>query len=726
MQAQPNLTFKSLPEKSPENPLENSAEQSFQSIQDLTLNLLEWDRLCQQVSSFAATKLGMKATKKTQIPTDFSRSQALLSQTQEVYDLDVRVAGGLSMEGIEDISEAIARTEKKGTINAHELWQVATTLAGARNLRRVLDNAENCENLKSLVQDMRTYPEIEQEIYHCIDEGGTVLDRASEKLANYRASLKQVRDQVLTSLRNIMQVKANALQENIITQRSDRYVLAVKASHKDQITGIVHDASSTGMTIFVEPNSVVNGNNRLRQLERYEQTEIERILQQLSDRVGEVATDLARMLGILTEIDMAIARARYAYWLRAHPPKLISGLISGESQKNQTITLRQLRHPLLVWQQQREAGREVVPISVKIEPQIRVVVITGPNTGGKTATLKTLGIVALMAKVGMFLPAQDPIEIPWFDLILADIGDEQSLQQNLSTFSGHIRRIGRILEMVTPQSLVLLDEIGAGTDPTEGTAIAISLLEYLGKKVHLTIATTHFGELKMLKYQNDHFENASVEFDDVALAPTYKLLWGIPGRSNALAIARRLGLSEEIIQPAQEHLGMGSIETNRLIAELEKQTREQTTKTEFVSQLLRDTERLYHEILDKSGNLRSQYQELKQKQEQEILAAIAQAKKEIARVIRKLQGGDGSAPTVQRAEQRLDEISKLHLPSLKIKTVPAPIPIYVPQTGDRIRIIKLDKTAQVLSPPNSAGEITVRLGQMKMTLNQTEVEKAAT
>jgi len=700
---------------------QQNPELTSNSTQALTLNLLEWERLCQQVATFAATKLGMKATRQTQIPDHFGRSQALLTQTQEVYDLDVRIAGGLSMEGIEDISEAIARTEKKGTINAAELWQVATTLAGARNLRRVLDNAENCENLQALVQDLRTYPEIEQEIYHCIDEGGSVLDRASEKLANYRASLKQVRDQILTSLRNIMQVKANALQENIITQRSDRFVLAVKSSHRDQIPGIVHDASSSGLTIFVEPNSIVNGNNRLRQLERYEQTEIERILQQLSDRVGEVAPDLGRMLAILTEIDMAIARARYAYWLRAHRPKLIDS--EAENNINQTITLRQLRHPLLVWQQQREAGREVVPISVKIEPQIRVVVITGPNTGGKTATLKTIGIVALMAKVGMFLPAQDPIEIPWFDWILADIGDEQSLQQNLSTFSGHIRRIGKIMEMITPHSLVLLDEIGAGTDPTEGTAIAISLLEYLGKKVLLTIATTHFGELKMLKYKHSHFENASVEFDDVALAPTYKLLWGIPGRSNALAIARRLGLSEEIVQPAQEHLGFGSIETNRLISELEQQTREQTTKTEFVSQLLRDTDRLYHEILDKSGNLRSQYQELRLKQEQEILAAIAQAKKEIARVIRKLQGGDGSASTVQRAEQRLDEISKLHLPSLKIKTAPAPPAIYMPQTGDRVRIIKLDKTAQVLSPPNAAGEIAVRLGQMKMTLNQTEVEK---
>ncbi|MDX1977265.1 MAG: endonuclease MutS2 [Pseudanabaenaceae cyanobacterium bins.68] len=678
-----------------------------------TLELLEWQRLCRQVSGFAATKLGMRA--KLEIGASLDQSLGLLNLTKEVYGLDEQIGGGLSLEGVEDITLAIARSSKGGMLDPKELWQVATTLAGARHLRRQIDNSQNCSALQEMVQELRTYPELEQQIYQAIDEGGMVLDRASEKLANYRSTMRQVREQVLSSLQNLIQRKGNALQENIITQRGDRYVLAVKATHKDQIPGIVHDASASGLTIFVEPNGIVNGNNRLRQLERYEQTEIERILQALSDQVGEVSADLARLLQVLTEIDLAIARARYGYWLKAKPPQLFQDL-------NTPTQLRQLRHPLLVWQEQREEGRAVVPITVKIEPITRVVVITGPNTGGKTATLKTIGLVALMAKAGMFVPAAEPVALPWFDLILADIGDEQSLEQNLSTFSGHIRRIGGILSIATPNSLILLDEVGAGTDPTEGTAIAIALLEYLAKQVKLTIATTHFGELKMLKYKHEQFENASVEFDDLALAPTYRLLWGIPGRSNALAIARRLGLSEEILQPAQTHLGFGSIETNRLISELENQTRQQTVATEKVIELLRDTERLHQEIVEKSANLRSQYQELRQHQEQQILGAIAQAKKEIARVIRKLQAGDGSASSAQWAEQRMGQIAKLHLPSAQ-KTEQKSEPPYQPQVGDRVRIIKLDKIGLVLSTSSSNGEIGLRLGQMKMSVHQSEVEK---
>jgi len=488
-------------------------------------------------------------------------------------------------------------------------------------------------------------------------------------------------------------------------------VLSVKAPQKDQVPGIVHDASSSGMTVMVEPSAIVPAGNELRQLTAREKREIEVILQKLSGQVTAIAEDLFRLLAILTEIDLAIARARYGYWLKANPPSF----------REQAITLRQLRHPLLVWQQQQEQGREVIPVDILISPTIKVVVMTGPNTGGKTATLKTFGLAALMAKVGMFIPAREPVELPWFDVVLADIGDEQSLQQNLSTFSGHIRRIGRILDTITTKSLVLLDEVGAGTDPSEGSAIATALLEHLANHTYLTIATTHFGELKTLKYQNPQFENASVEFDDVQLAPTYRLLWGIPGRSNALAIARRLGLPENIIDAAQNHVGYGSTEINTVIAELEAQRRRQMTKAEAAADLLDQTEKLHREISEKSSQLRSQYQELRAKQELEVTAAIQQAKKEIARVIRKLQQGDQSAPTAQHAEQRMTELAKRHLPSQQ-KSPESAKPPYVPQVGDRVRIPRLDKIAQVLTLPNSSGDFSVRLGQMKMSVNLKDVE----
>ena len=681
-------------------------------MQAETLDLLEWNRLCQHLSTFTTTKLGAIASAHLPIPDRYESTLELLTQTKEAYALEERNAG-VSLDGIQNITEAVFRAEKQGILSALELWAIATTLAGARNLRRQLDNADYCPSLQMLASELRTYPDVEQEIYRCVDEGGNVLDRASVRLGEIRRELTSVRDQIITKLQNIMQRNASSLQEQIITQRSDRYVLSVKSPQRDRVPGVIHDTSSTGMTLFVEPNSVVQSNNRLRQLLKMEQAQIEIILAELSAKITAIAEDLQRLLIIVTKIDLAVARARYGYWLGANPPHFL---------ENESIVLRQLRHPLLVWQQRNEEGREVVPVDVLISPQISVVVITGPNTGGKTATLKTFGLAALMAKAGMFIPAKEPVEMPWFDLVLADIGDEQSLQQNLSTFSGHIRRIGRILDSLSPQSLVLLDEVGAGTDPSEGSAIATALLEYLGEHTRLAIATTHFGELKALKYQNPKFENASVEFDDASLAPTYRLLWGIPGRSNALAIAGRLGLPQDIIAAAQVRVGVGSTEMNDVIAELEAQRREQTQKTEAAANLLIDTERLHHEILDRAEKMRSQAKELRERQEKEVNAAIAQAQKEVGRVIRKLQKGEQLgeqvAADVQRTEQRIGELTKRHIPVVPEQKIEVQLKI-----GDRVRIPKFGKIAQVLTVPNSSGEFSVRLGTMKLTINITDTEK---
>ena len=680
-------------------------------MQAETLELLEWNRLCLHLSTFTTTKLGVIAAVHLPIPDRYDETLELLTQTKEAYALEERNAG-VSLDGIQNITEAVLRAEKQGILSALELWAIATTLAGARNLRRQLDNADYCPNLQILASELRTYPDVEQEIYRCVDEGGNVLDRASVRLGEIRHELTAVRDQILTKLQNIMQRNASSLQEQIITQRSDRYVLSVKSPQRDRIPGVIHDTSSTGMTLFVEPNSVVQSNNRLRQLLKMEQAEIEIILEKLSVKITAIAEDLQKLLIIVTKIDLAVARARYAYWLGANPPHFM---------ENEAIVLRQLRHPLLVWQQQNEEGREVVPVDVLVSPHISVVVITGPNTGGKTATLKTFGLAALMAKAGMYIPAREPVEMPWFDLVLADIGDEQSLQQNLSTFSGHIRRIGRILDSLSDRSLVLLDEVGAGTDPSEGSAIATALLEYLGEHTRLSIATTHFGELKALKYQNPKFENASVEFDDASLAPTYRLLWGIPGRSNALAIAGRLGLSPEIIDAAQVRVGIGSTEMNDVIAELESQRREQNQKTEEVANLLVETERLHQEILDRAEKMRSQAKELRERQEKEVNAAIAQAQKEVGRVIRKLQKGEQLgeqvAADVQRTEQRIEELTKRHMPVVPEEKIEVKVKV-----GDRVRIPKFGKIAQVLTAPNSSGEFSVRLGTMKLSVNLTDTE----
>ena len=358
-----------------------------------------------------------------------------------------------------------------------------------------------------------------------------------------------------------------------------------------------------------------------------------------------------------------------------------------------------------------------------------MVAITGPNTGGKTVSLKTLGLAALMAKVGLFIPAREPVELPWFDQILADIGDEQSIEQSLSTFSGHIRRIGRILAALHPpippsphpHSLVLLDEVGAGTDPSEGSALAIALLQYLADHAQLTMATTHFGELKALKYQDERFENASVEFDDVSLSPTYRLLWGIPGRSNALTIARRLGLKPEIVEQAKTYVGMGTREdVNQVIAGLEAQRRRQENKAQEAEQLVAQTEQLHEEVARKAKFLKQREQALQQQQEQAVQAAILQAKEEIAKVIRRLQQGPVTAQDAQKAPAAINKITERQLPSRR--RTAKPNPGFKPQIGDRIRLISLGQTAEVLTAPDESGKFTVRFGLMKMTVGLADIE----
>lgn len=692
-------------------------------IQSETLELLEWHRLCQHLSTFAATKLGAIASLRLQIPASQAASEYLLTQTKEVYQLESRVTTGLSFEGVQDIGDSLERAELQGILAGDELLAIATTLAGARNLRRVIDNQEDLLVLNELVADLRTYPELEQEIHRCIDERGQVTDRASQKLGEVRTELRRIRSQITQKLQNILQVKSGAVQEQIITQRGDRFVIPVKAPQKDAIPGIVHDTSTSGATLYIEPNSIVPMGNQLRQTLRREQAEEEAIRRVLTEQVAAVKPDLERLLAIVTTLDLATARARYSLWLQANPPRFV------DREQQEIITLRQLRHPLLVWQQQHEQGHAVIPVDLLISPYIKVVTITGPNTGGKTVTLKTLGLAALMAKVGLFVPAREPVEMPWFDQVLADIGDEQSLQQSLSTFSGHIRRISRILNalgneggtgeaMPNAQSLVLLDEVGAGTDPAEGSALAIALLQYLADHAQLTIATTHFGELKALKYEDARFENASVEFDETTLSPTYRLLWGIPGRSNALAIALRLGLKPEVVEQAKTQVGEATDEVNQVIAGLEAQRRSQETKAAEAQKLLQQAERLYKEVSAKAATLQEREQSLKVSQEVAVQQAITQAKGEIAKVIRRLQQGTPTAQDAQQATNALNQIAQ--------KYQPAPPPKqkvgFMPKVGDRIRLSQFGQTAEVLTAPDEDGEFSVRFGIMKMNVKLEDIE----
>lgn len=681
------------------------------SLNQKTWQLLDWPVLCQHLATFTATKLGTQLAQAWEPAPTLEQSQALLAQTQDATKLITHYLRELDFSQVKNIHPGLERVSHHGVLSAEELLAIAHTQAGSRNLRRTIDSYPDLTALQELIQELRTFPPLEQEIHRCITDQAEVSERASPQLANLRQQQSQVRGNIQQQLQQIIQRKHTALQDTVITQRAERYVLPVKASHRDVIPGIVHDTSASGATLYIEPQATVNLNNQLRQITRQAEQEEYRIRELLSQQVGEVVAELQRGLEMITQLDLAMARAHYGLWLNANLPHFVTA--------SDPITLRNLRHPLLLWQQNHEHGPTVIPITITISPPTKVVTITGPNTGGKTATLKTLGLVALMAKAGLMIPATEPVEIPWFSQVLADIGDEQSLQHNLSTFSGHIRTISQILQALTVNSdhsaLVLLDEIGAGTDPSEGTALAIALLHHLADQAQLTIATTHYGELKALKYQDARFENASVEFDAETLAPTYRLLWGIPGRSNALAIAQRLGLNPEIIAAATQALPKDQDQVNQVIAGLESQRRHQEEKASTASQLLNATEKLHQELLTKTAQLRQREQHLRQHQEQAVTQAIAQAQAEIAQLIKTLQAGPQTAQAAAQAHAQLQNIQAQYSPP------PPEAPVgYLPQIGERVRIPKLQQTGEIIGLDGE--EIALRLGLMKVTVKLTDIE----
>ncbi|MEL7354015.1 MAG: endonuclease MutS2 [Cyanobacteria bacterium P01_A01_bin.116] len=711
-------------------------------IQTETLTLLEWPRLCRHLATFTATNIGTAAAHQLQIPKTQTASEALLAQTIEAAQLESTV-GGLQFGGIRDIGIALERAQVQGILSGDELLDIATTLSGTRKLRRQIDSQDDLPVLQALVADLRTFPELEQDIHRCIDERGKVADRASDKLGRVRQQLKVVRDRIYSKLQSILQRQSGAVQESLITQRNDRFVIPVKGDRKDAIPGIVHDVSTSGATLYIEPHSVVDNGNKRRALRKEEEVEEEIIRQKLSFQVADVLPELEHLMITVVRLDLAAARARYGLWMEGNAPRFVN---------QEQITLRQLKHPLLLWQQKKEHSAKVVPTDLVMRPDLRVVAITGPNTGGKTVTLKTLGLTALMAKVGMFVPAREPVELPWFDSVLADIGDEQSIEQSLSTFSGHVKRIGRILAALDnsaldnsalnnsieekgeeransptnapANSLVLLDEVGAGTDPSEGSALAIALLKHLASRTRLTVATTHYGELKSLKYEDDRFENASVEFDDEKLAPTYRLLWGIPGRSNALSIAKRLGLKESVLEQAKRQMSGANEDVNQVIEGLEAQRQRQEKRAAEAEKLVAKAEKFYKEVEARAQSLRDREQKMKRQQEKDVETSLLHARAEIAKVIRELQKGPKTGKDAQNATEALNAIEEKRLPTGKH---PAKVNStgkgYLPKVGERVRLSSLGgQLADVLEEADDDGKVAVRFGIMKMSVDLSDIE----
>ena len=695
-------------------------------IQQEALELLEWPRLAEQLASFASTTPGRCACLELALPACLAASRSLLAETTELLGLDGLLEGGLSFQGVADIAALVTLCAKGGTAPGVELLSLATTLAAARRLRRQIDDPQLRPVCTALVAELRTLPELEQRLHFCLEEGGRVADRASPPLEGLRRQLLGARSDRRDRLQELMRRCGAMLQDTVISERNGRPVLAVKAGAAAQLPGLVHDSSASGQTVFIEPQAVIALGNRIRDLEGRER-ELERaVLTALSAQVGEEAEALAALQQVLVRLDAGVARARYGQWLGAVRPELADD-------PSAPFELRELRHPLLLWQQRRQGGHAVVPVSLLVAGELRVVAITGPNTGGKTVTLKSVGLAALMARAGLFLPCSGTPRLPWCSQVLADIGDEQSLQQNLSTFSGHIRRIARILEALPGSgaaggaSLVLLDEVGAGTDPLEGSALATALLKHLADRARLTIATTHFGELKALKYADPRFENASVAFDVDTLSPTYRLQWGIPGRSNALAIARRLGLGEPVLELAAAQLEpLGEGEVNQVIAGLENQRQRQQEAAEEAAVLLARTELLHEELLLRWQQQTQQSAELQEQRRQQLELSIRQGQNEVKRIIRRLrQGRDGAevssaalGETARQAGQRLKSLEQQHRPTPERREHRG----WMPAVGDRVRLLSLGKAGEVLAIADDGRELTVRCGVMRLTLELAGIE----
>ena len=758
------------------------------SIEQEALELLEWPRLSSHVASFTSTAAGRRGCVPLPLASCQADSETLQAETGELLALDGLSEGGLSFQGVADIATTVQLCAKGGTAAGEALLELATTLAAARRLRRQIDAPELRPVTTALVAELRTLPELEQRLHFCLEEGGRVADRASPALGGLRRQLAGARAERRERLQELLRRWAPMLQDTVIAERNGRPVLAFKVGAASQVAGLVHDSSASGSTVFLEPQAVIPLGNRIRDLEGQERELERQLLVELSALVGEQAESLQALQAVLLKLDLALARARYGQWLGAVRPQLSADPLA-------PLSLVELRHPLLLWQQRHQQGKEVVPVTVRVAAELRVVAITGPNTGGKTVTLKSVGLAALMARAGLFLPCQGTPRLPWCSQVLADIGDEQSLQQSLSTFSGHIRRIARILDALAPQkspgaladafadaapttdtttdgtttavatandtgtdadavaqalaataapaaasaapapgaapaaALVLLDEVGAGTDPTEGSALATALLQHLAERARLTIATTHYGELKALKYADPRFENASVAFDEQTLSPTYRLQWGIPGRSNALAIARRLGLAETVLRQAETQLEpLGEGDVNQVIAGLEQQRQRQQEAAEDAAALLARTELLHEELLLRWQQQKEQSAELQEQRRQQLELSIRSGQQEVRRIIRRLRQGEktGEASnalgeTARQAGQRLKTLQQQHRPASERREHRG----WRPAVGERVRLLALGKAAEVLAISSDGRELTVRCGVMRSTVELAAIEGLA-
>ncbi len=679
-------------------------------MQKRVLRLLEYDKVKERLGKHVSSSLGKQ--KVEQLTPLFSLEDVnhQLEGTEEGRKV-IRLRGQAPLGGIRDIRQSVKRAEIGGTLNPSELLDISSTIYGGRRfktfLENMIDDGVELPLLGDLVHQIMPETDLEKEINACIDQDGEVLDSASDALRRLRTQLRSFESRVREKLESLIRSSSTRkmLSDALVTIRNERYVIPVKQEYRGSFGGMVHDQSSSGATLFIEPQSVVSINNQLKEVKVKEKLEIERILTELTGSVAEASDTLRHNVEVLADIDFIFARALYANELKATNPSMND---EGE------LEIRQGRHPLL-------PQDEVVPSYLYLGKDYSSLVITGPNTGGKTVTLKTAGLLTLMAQSGLHIPADEGSTMAVFQNIFADIGDEQSIEQSLSTFSSHMTNIVQILKNIDHNSLVLFDELGAGTDPQEGAALAISILDYVYNRGSRVIATTHYSELKAYAYNREGVMNASVEFDVETLRPTYRLLIGVPGRSNAFEISRRLGLMDDIIDDAKSQISSESNKVDRMISSLEDSQKQAELDRQGASDLRKEAESLKKDLetqLEKFEKQRERlFEEAEQKAAEEVEKAQEQAKR-IIHDLRTFQKGAVKEHQLIDAQKQLED-AKPELRSSKPKPKKAQAKTYEP--GDEVKVISFNQKGHIVEKVGK-NEYQVQLGIMKMTVKENDLE----
>ncbi|EJR51074.1 MutS2 protein [Bacillus cereus VD107] len=680
-----------------------------------TLRVLEYNKVKEQLLEHTASSLGRDKVKNLVPSTDFEEIVVMQETTDEAAKV-IRLKGSVPLGGISDIRPNVKRAKIGSMLSPNELLDIANTMYGSRQMKRFIDdmieNGVELPILETHVAQIVSLYDLEKKITNCIGDGGEVVDSASDKLRGIRNQIRTAESRIREKLENMTR-SSNAqkmLSDAIVTIRNERYVIPVKQEYRGVYGGIVHDQSASGQTLFIEPQVIVELNNALQEARVKEKQEVERILMMLTEEVAVEADIVLSNVEVVANLDFIFAKAFYAKRIKATKP-----IVNNE----RYMDLRQARHPLI-------DPEIIVPNNIMLGKDFTTIVITGPNTGGKTVTLKTVGICVLMAQSGLHIPVMDESEICVFKNIFADIGDEQSIEQSLSTFSSHMVNIVDILEKADFESLVLFDELGAGTDPQEGAALAISILDEVCNRGARVVATTHYPELKAYGYNREQVINASVEFDVNTLSPTYKLLIGVPGRSNAFEISKRLGLSDRVIDRARNHISTDTNKIENMIAKLEESQKNAERERKEAEEHRKQSEKLHRELQRQIVEFNEERDERLLKAQKEGEEKVEAAKKEAEGIIQELRQLRKAQLANVKDHELIEAKSRLEgaVPELVKKqkvNVKNTAPKQQLRAGDEVKVLTFGQKGQLLEKVSDT-EWNVQIGILKMKVKESNME----